>query len=69
MKILISQILSSPQEVYNPHTGETEMSDRIFGWVTPGLDDFRPHDPEYDAPEQREAREALRHMEEVNPDD
>lgn len=42
----------------------------VPGWTTPGdVDDWRPHDPEYDAPEKRAARDALRAMKENNPDD
>lgn len=42
----------------------------VEGWTTPGpVDDWRPHDPNYDAPEKRAEREALKSMKENNPDD
>mgnify|MGYP003336831745 FL=1 len=42
----------------------------MMGWTTPGIiDDWVPHDPDFNKPEKIAEREAIKSLAENNPDD
>ena len=47
-----------------------EDGSSMMGWTTPGIiDDWVPHDPDFDTPEKIAEREAIKRLAENNPDD